>query len=174
MPCTFDRAHWLHFDDDYCALERMVIATGHRLFTNARHEPGGWHRLLASGLIAGIDEMSTGTAAALGWSGSWIGAARTLSPSCTPTGPAFGLTLWLANLPIRPAYTSPQDWHVTISRWLMEDLCLTASVWMDIAHFMRAQGTYLLHGTIVDVRELARRHRPASRDGGSKVTSIIF
>ena len=53
---------------------------------------------------------------------------------------------------------SASDWRVQVQRWLTQDLTLSATLWLEVARFMRGCGTYLLRGEAVSTIALALRH----------------
>lgn len=97
-------------------------------------------------------------AAALGWSVSWLSPCQVLAPQPNFSTPAFGLAAWLADIPPRPSRLAPQDWSRRVTRWLLDDLALSARVWTRMADFMSDRGHYLLYGEAVSPRALARLH----------------
>lgn len=122
--------------------------------------------------MAASDVMSRNTAAALGWSVSLMGAAQALAPSRDVPMPALGLAGWLANLPLRPQGTLRHCWRSQVLEWLHEDLLLSAWMWSRIAAFMRSKGAYLLHGAMLNPRELAQS-RCTDRNASSIFTSTV-
>ena len=84
---------------------------------------------------------------------------RTLAPDAGYPTPALGLAGWLANLPLRPQGASRRDWQAQVLAWLEDDLVLSSWMWERIIAFMQAKGAYLLSSAMVDLQELAQRHR---------------
>lgn len=156
----FDRVHWPHFDHAFEDFELLVHGARMRMFeeSNVDSHRGRWRHLLSGGLVAPIETMPVETAAALGWAVSWMGSAQALAPSTETTTPALGLTAWLATLPLRPPKTPKHQWHVQVRAWLRDDLSLSAWAWARMADFMRNKGHYVLHGAVVDPRDLAVLH----------------
>jgi hypothetical protein len=55
--------------------------------------------------------------------------------------------------------------HLQVLEWIDQDLRLSACMWMRVARFMQAKGTYLLHPAMVNPQDLAtarRTHSPYS------------
>jgi hypothetical protein len=151
---------WPHFGCSFADCERTLRAAGQRLFQGIHEEceRGRWRHLLAVDLVAPSDTMGSDTAAALGWTVTWTSCGQTLAPGLVRPTPAFGLAAWLANLPDRPPGTPRRQRHAQMLAWLVEDLEVSAQMWRRVAAFMKSKGVYLLHGALVDLPKLARRH----------------
>ena len=155
---SYDRVQWPHFADDFELYDRLVRDMQRESFAQSQRarERDCWEHLLGQDLAVASDVMCRDTAAALGWSVSWMGASQALAPLRDVPMPALGLAGWLANLPLRPQGTLRHCWRSQVLEWLHEDLLLSAWMWSRIAAFMRSKGAYLLHGAMVNPRELAR------------------
>ena len=57
--------------------------------------------------------------------------------------PAFGLAAWLARIPLRPLNIPPQTWRERVVRWLLDDLALSARLWVRMVAFMSTRRYYL-------------------------------
>lgn len=151
---------WPHYERRFAQCERTVRAARRQLFGDIDEEcrHGRWRHLLASDLVAPSNAMGSDTAAALGWTVTWTSCAQALAPGIVRPMPAFGLAVWLANLPLHRPRTPEHERHAQVLAWLAEDLVVSALMWQRVAAFMKAKGVYLLCSALVDLPELARRH----------------
>ena len=69
--------------------------------------------------------------------------------------PAFGLAAWLARIPLGPLNIPPQTWRERVVRWLLDDLALSARLWVRMVAFMRTRRYYLLYGEAVSPTAIA-------------------
>jgi len=76
---------------------------------------------------------------------------------------AFGLAAWLARTPLRPLNIAPQPWNERVVRWLLDDLALSAGLWVRMATFMSTRRYYLLYGEAVSPVALANERAKDSR-----------
>ena len=136
-------------------LRRAARAHDARVQRACAFEHEGRHRLLANGLVAPTTAIGNDAAAALGWAISWLSPAQLLAPETRFYTPAFGLAAWLARIPLRPLNTPPQSWSERVVRWLLDDLALSARLWVRMAAFMSTRRYYLLHGEAVSPAALA-------------------
>jgi hypothetical protein len=159
----FNPRQWPHFAGTFTRYECIVRAAQAHLFAPAKDEfePGRWRKLLVDDLVMSADTAPHGVAAALGWTVSWLGPSQALAPATGFTAPASGLMAWLTRLPHRPKNLSPQRWHVRVSRWLLDDLAISAQLWSAVAESMREQHVYLLYGEAVSPVALAIRRAAA-------------
>lgn len=105
-----------------------------------------------------VNWMSVKSAGAHGWSTSWLGYTQTFSTIELPPTPALGLLSWFAYLPVRSRRFRAGQWHALVMQWLEQDLLNSYDAWMRIARFMRAHGSYVMHGAICPPFDFARRH----------------
>jgi hypothetical protein len=163
----FERELWPHFGEDFFRYERQIGLVRHELFAITANEcdHGCWQHLLGANPVVAANTIECETVAELGWAISWLGRARALAAANTMSTPALGLTIWLASLALRAQRTSKDRWHLQVLEWLDQDLRLSACMWMRVARFMKAKGTYLLHPAMVNPQDLAiarRTHSPYS------------
>ena len=69
--------------------------------------------------------------------------------------PAFGLAAWLARTPLHPLNIQPQTWRERVVRRLLDDLALSARLWVRMVAFMRTRRYYLLYGEAVSPTAIA-------------------
>lgn len=156
-PVEYSPGDWPHFDHGFAMYERLVRSARVHLFSRCarRMERSEQHRLLVNGLVAPTTAIDRATAAALGWAISWLSPAQVLAPETGFFTPAFGLAAWLARIPLRPLGIHPQTWNERVTRWLLDDLCLSAKLWGRMAAFMSTRRYYLLYGEAVSPSALA-------------------
>ena len=80
-----------------------------------------------------------------------------LAPEAGFSTPAFGLAAWLARIPLRPLNITPQTWSKRVVQWLLDDLTLSAGLWVRMATFMSTRRYYLLYGESVSAVLLANQ-----------------
>lgn len=163
LDSGYEAVGWPHFGHFFARCEHALRKARGQFFNNVHDEcgRGGWRHLLNSDLMTPADAMDRRTAAALGWSVTWMSSVRVLAPEEGFPTPALGLAGWLACLPILPRGTPTCHWQAQVLAWLEDDLALSARMWSRVAAFMRAKGTYVFQGAIVNLPELAQRHRVA-------------
>ena len=156
-PLEYSLGDWPHFDQGFALYERLVRTARSYLFASraCAFEREGRHRLLANGLVAPTTAIGNDAAAALGWAISWLSPAQVLAPETGFYTPAFGLAAWLARIPLRPLNIPPQSWSERVVRWLLDDLALSARLWVRMAAFMSTRRYYLLYGEAVSPAALA-------------------
>ena len=93
--------------------------------------------------------MPCDAAAAIGLAVSWLGPSQALAPPTGFAAPPSGLTAWLCRLPLRSPGTPRAAWREQVTRWLAEDLLLSARRWTNVAEFMSTRSSYLLYGEVV-------------------------
>jgi len=164
-PLRYSPGDWPHFDQGFSLYERLVFTAQPYLFATraCAFEREGRHRLLANGLVAPTTAIGNDAAAALGWAISWLSPAQVLAPEANFSTPAFGLAAWLARIPLRPLNIAPQPWREGVVRWLLDDLALSAGLWVRMAAFMSTRRYYLLYGEAVSPVALVNERAKDSR-----------
>jgi hypothetical protein len=151
---------WPHFKESFRLLERILANARHFRFatTLSCHVHKHFARFDRDG-IAVAHGIAPHAVAALGWCMTWWGHIRPASAITLCEHPAFGLAVWLAELPDRPAGMSQDRWVDCVADWLREDIATTWNAWQRITEFMHEHGAYFLHHALVPLGYLARRHR---------------
>lgn len=157
----YERRQWPHFAEEFVGYEHQVVHARRQLFADTflECERGRWQHLLDGDLAVSTDAIRCETVAALGWAISWFGRTRALAPVDSTSTPALGLIVWLASLAPRDQSTHRGLRNRQVLEWLKEDLRVSAWMWLRIARFMQAKGGYLLHGAMVNPKDLATARR---------------
>ena len=148
---------WPHFAHGFVTYERLVRAARSHLFASRAREldRGRWHRLLVDDLVVPTTAIDSAAAAALGWAISWLSPSQALAPETGFCTPAFGLAAWLARIPLQPLNMPLQTWRLRVAQWLLDDLALSARLWVRMTTFMSTRRHYLLYGDAVSPKALA-------------------
>ncbi len=159
---SYDRRRWRRLGEHFASLHQLVLNAWQHWFPEVSLTcRRGKHRgIVLTNFTVPSTQLTIHEAAALGWGCSWLGI-HFFAPKDLRNTPSLGVITWLAGLPERPKEIARHSWTLQVQKWLQEDMLRSHRLWLKIATFMHAQGSYLLLGSLAPSKAFARKHSVA-------------